>query len=89
MNKVELIELLRNGAVSLSFVKKDGTDRDMLATLKEEYIPSDLRPKGDSKPIAEESPVVRAFDLEIGAWRSINSDSTTIIFDNFPWFANS
>lgn len=40
MEKSELIQLLHNSVVDIEFVKKDGTNRKMKATLKPEYLPS-------------------------------------------------
>lgn len=79
MKKLDLVEKLHNGTVSLVFVKKDGTERPMIATLNERLIPEDKQPKGTGKPLSEESTIVRAYDLEMEAYRSINAETTTII----------
>jgi len=83
MLKETLINDLREGTVSLNFTKKDGTVREMVATLNEKLIPEDKRPKGTGTAQPVDSPIVRAYDLEIGEFRSINAESATILSKTF------
>ena len=54
------------------FVKLDGSNRIMNGTLALSRIPRKLHPK-TNKPYSEK--VVRVFDLEKEAWRSINLET--------------
>lgn len=82
LNK-ELIEQfvahLRNRIVSVSFIKKDGTNRDMNCTLSDAIIPPDHTPKGTGKvTVDEEDPeLIRVFDVDAQGWRTIIFDSVT------------
>ena len=75
--------LLQNSEVTVTFVKADGTDRDMLCTLDHSRIP--VRPiapttstapvdgivRESRKPRKEPDPhSIRVFDLEKQEWRS-------------------
>jgi hypothetical protein len=65
--------LLRERIVEITFVKADGSDRVMKATLLEEKIPSEKLPKGNSKSQNDE--VLPVFDVESDGWRSFRWDS--------------
>lgn len=69
--KNTFIELFKTGPISIIFTKKDGSERKMICTLKEELIPLCKMPK--SKTIYDNiNMVVRVFDLEKNAWRSVD-----------------
>ncbi len=65
--------LLRERIVEITFVKADGSDRVMKATLLETKIPSEKMPKGNSKSQNDE--VLPVFDVENDGWRSFRWDS--------------
>lgn len=65
---------LHRGLVKVVFIKKDGTDRTMLATLNEELIPEDKRPKGTGKKV-ENGNTIAVYDVEADGWRSFNYDT--------------
>lgn len=65
--------LLRERVVEITFVKADGSDRVMKATLLEEKIPSEKMPKGNTKTQSDE--VLPVFDVENDGWRSFRWDS--------------
>jgi hypothetical protein len=69
--------ILREGLVTISFIKKDGTNRDMVCTLKESLIPEDHTPKGTERKKPTESLAV--FDTEEEGWRSFRWDSVKTI----------
>ena len=73
--KAYLKTLLHEGEVTINFTKKDGTNRVMKCTLKEESIPGAFTPKGTGK--AKSSDVVAVFDIENQGWRSFHWDSIT------------
>lgn len=76
--------LLHDGKLKVRFTKKDGTERTMLCTKKQELIPESQRPKpqatideqGNALPLkpARVMPhqLVTVFDLEKQEWRSFN-----------------
>jgi hypothetical protein len=79
--------LLQNSEVTVTFVKADGTERDMLCTLDHSRIPVSV-----AKPVSTTAPVdgivreskkprkepdphsIRVFDLEKQEWRSFRFD---------------
>jgi hypothetical protein len=68
-----LLSALRESEVTVKFTKKDGSERTMICTLKEDKIPAEKTPKGTEKQKNEE--VVPVFDLESQGWRSFRWDS--------------
>lgn len=65
--------LLREGIVTVEFIKKDGSARTMKCTLSESKIPSENAPKGSGKSQNDEALAV--FDVEANGWRSFRYDS--------------
>ena len=65
--------VLRMHETTITFIKKDGTERKMLCTLMEDKIPSEKTPKNSGKAQSEES--IAVFDLEKEDWRSFRFDS--------------
>ena len=75
-----LLTLLREQEITVTFVKKDGSERKMVCTLSENKIPVEKAPKGTEKVKNDE--VVPVFDIENQGWRSFRWDSITgIHFD--------
>ena len=69
-----LRSVLKDSVVTITFTKKDGDERVIKATLKEDLIPEDMIPKGTStRKKSEESQSV--FDVEKDEWRSFRWDS--------------
>jgi len=75
--------LLQKSSITVTFVKADGTDREMLCTLNWDQIPTDaIKPipvdgivKESRKPRKEPDPhSLRVFDLEKQEWRSFRFD---------------
>ena len=77
MEAQEVVDLLKQGVVSLSFTKvKDGAVRNMLATLRADLIPEDKMPKSgnlDESVVGQSA--VRCFDVDLGEWRSFRPDT--------------
>jgi hypothetical protein len=73
--------LLQKGAVTVTFTKADGTDREMRCTLNPEQLPL-VTVTGPVDGIVKESKQrkqsdehsLRVFDLEKGEWRSFRFD---------------
>ena len=75
-----LLTLLREQEITVKFVKKDGSEREMLCTLSESKIPAEKAPKGVERTVSGD--VVPVFDIENQGWRSFRWDSITgIHFD--------
>lgn len=75
-----LLTLLREQEITVKFVKKDGSEREMRCTLSENKIPSEKAPKGAERTTNDN--VVPVFDIENQGWRSFRWDSITgIHFD--------
>jgi len=67
-------QYLKNGeTITVTFTKKDGTERVMLCTRNMAAIPEDKHPKGDGKTKAAH--LIVAFDLNKGEWRSFGEES--------------
>ena len=71
MNKENLLNLLREKELTISFVKKDGTTRKMFCTLKPEVIPEVNGTSGSQK---NENHIV-VYDLEKNGWRTLNLET--------------
>jgi len=67
-------QYLKNGeTITVTFTKKDGTERVMLCTRNMAAIPEDKHPKGEGKTKAAH--LIVAFDLNKGEWRSFGEES--------------
>lgn len=69
--------LLSDQDLTISFIKKDGTVRDMVCTLAPDKIPAEQAPKNSGKAKSDES--IAVFDVEKQEWRSFRWDSLTQI----------
>lgn len=69
-----LREYLSESKITVTFTKKDGTDRVMECTRNFEQIPAEKHPKG-STTVNPTSDAVQVFDLEKQEWRSFNTSS--------------
>lgn len=68
---------LKYGPVTVTFLKKDGTERNMLCTLKPEEVPSYEKKTDRVKAVNED--ICSVFDIEKQEWRSFRFDSVTQI----------
>ena len=80
MNRKWYVELLTDQVVTVSFVKKDGTNRDMRCTLMPEWLPVKDLPEGaeDTQRSKSETSVA-VFDLDIKGWRAFSIASVKSI----------
>ena len=62
----------------ITFIKKDGSSRDMFCTLVESRIPTDKQPKTETTS-KDSGSAVRVFDTEKQEWRSFRWESVTKI----------
>jgi len=68
-----LIGLLKEHTVELKFEKKDGSIRDMIATLKEDLVIA-YEKKTDKEKVVNED-ILPVFDIDKQEWRSFRLDS--------------
>lgn len=78
MNRQELLTLLQKPSITVTFTKKDGTERVMKCTRDMNIIPTDFHPKGESE-VQENLDIIKCFDLEVNAWRSFRVDSVKTV----------
>ena len=73
---VRLREQLKNGIVTFTFFKQDGSLRDAKGTLHELLIPDDKKPKGDMSDSAAKpnNKSIAYFDLDKQEWRAFSID---------------
>jgi len=73
-----LIGMLKiNESVTVTFTKKDGTERVMNCTLKPELLP-EAKPVVEGKePRKESTTSIRVYDLEKQEWRSFTTKNVT------------
>lgn len=63
---------LQKGPVNVTFVKRDGTERKMECTLKQDLLPQEEIKEQTREPNPN---VLKVWDLEKSAWRSFRYDS--------------
>jgi hypothetical protein len=66
--------ILHINPVTVTFTKKDGTERVMRCTLQPELLPK-VELKEGAKPRKESSASIRVFDLDKNEWRSFTVKS--------------
>lgn len=76
LTRDEMLTELATGVCRVVFTKKDGEVRDMKCTRRNDRIPVDQLPKGDSNTFPNES-VMPVYDLNKGAWRSFIVENVT------------
>jgi hypothetical protein len=73
-----MLEHLAESEVTVTFTKKDGSNRVMRCTRNMASIPSEHAPKNE-KPSAIKTDAIAAYDLDISEWRSFNLSAVTRI----------
>jgi hypothetical protein len=77
------VSLLRNGPITVEFVKSDGTLRTMRCTLDQSLIDAPMQPGlTESKTRTKDVHVQTVWDLEAKQWRSFRYDRLKIISVN-------
>jgi len=69
--------LLETDLVHLTFIKRDGTTREMVCTLKEDYLPEVQKDFGEenTKIKSRSKDTISFWDIESQGWRSCRYDS--------------
>lgn len=66
-----LKDMLKMGPVTVTFTKKDGSERIMECTLQPELLPKVELKEGEEKaPRKKSADVVAVYDIEANGWRS-------------------
>lgn len=73
--KESLQEILRKGECEVIFRKNDGSEREMVCTLKQEYLPLPDESKKTKVKKADNPGVITVWEVDIGEWRSFRVDS--------------
>jgi len=71
--------LLKNEVVTLTFTKKDGSEREMVATLSEARIPKSEKTTESAGTRKYSDEVQPVYDVEAEGWRSFRWDSLSKI----------
>jgi hypothetical protein len=66
--------ILKTETVTVTFTKKDGTERVMNCTLNPDIVPK-VEIKEDAKPRKQSETSIRVFDTDIKEWRSFTTKS--------------
>lgn len=77
-DKAELKENLSKCVAEVKFTKADGSERKMLCTLIDKYLP-EVSPRPLEEARKENNSVLAVWDIEKEAWRSFRLDSITKI----------
>ena len=77
--KENLIDMLRNNIVTVTFTKVNGEERIMKCTLMAEYVPNAPTNNGQVLLQESESKAVSVWDTEVNGWRSFRVDSVKSI----------
>jgi hypothetical protein len=73
-----LIGIMKDEVVELTFIKKDGTERVMYCTLKEDLLPvTEVKEETKERKVNED--VLAVYDVDAEGWRSFRWDSLTQI----------
>lgn len=75
MERSEVVELLKCEIVDIEFVKKDGTNRLMTCTLREESLPKQVDIEELINTRKGNPDVLAVFDVINQGWRSFRWDS--------------
>jgi hypothetical protein len=75
--KENMVEVLQNNVVSVTFTKVDGSERVMRCTLLPEYVPN--APTNNGKVLLQENSMsdnnLSVWDTEVNGWRSFRINS--------------
>lgn len=77
LERDEAISDLKSHICKVVFTKKDGSERTLVCTLREQFLPKpgDYEPDEDRKVNQD---VINAWDLDKLAWRSFRLDSVKL-----------
>lgn len=70
-----MVEMLKQQVCQVKFIKVNGEERIMQATLKEDIIPPAEQPREDDNGVQITIGVIKCWDVEKEAWRSFRVDN--------------
>ena len=79
MEKSNVIEMLKSGVAEVVFTKKDGTERFMTCTLKEDMLPTQTDVEETIQKKTPNPSVLAVYDTEVSGWRSFRWDSVKTV----------
>jgi len=77
MNIDEMKTALKGGIVKVTFIKANGEERQMNATLDPQYLPEQKEESKKSTTRKVSTTSIPVWDMEKSAWRSFRVDSVT------------
>jgi len=77
--KENLIDMLRNNVITVTFTKVNGQERTMKCTLMAEYVPNAPTNNGQVLLEESESKAISVWNTELNGWRSFRVDSVKSI----------
>ena len=80
--EVWLRDILKTDIITVTFTKKDGTERVMKCTTNTDVVPK-VEVKEGAKPRKVSETTMRVFDTDIKEWRSFTIKSITQITINY------
>lgn len=75
MERSEVLDLLKNKSVDLTFMKKDGSMRYMTCTLRESVLPKQIDAEEHIQKKKPNNDVLAVYDTIEQGWRSFRWDS--------------
>ena len=72
-------EMLSQNEVTVTFTKKDGSERVMRCTRNFNLIPESAQPKGSPDAATRDAQVIPVFDLDVGEWRCFRAETVKSI----------
>lgn len=79
MSRDEIKDILTKNVATVTFIKNDGTSREMFCTLRPDMIPNILEEDTEKKARKQNLDVLPVWDVEKNAWRSFRIDSVEFI----------
>lgn len=77
VDKAPLVQSLRENVLSITFTKKDGTERVMKCTLRPDYVIPHEKKTDRVREVADH--IIPVWDIEAQGWRSVNVDTITAV----------
>lgn len=77
MNQTELAQALASHVVQVTFVKADGSQRVMHATLQPSLLPVSTTITESAPPKEKDANLFNVWDMEAQAWRSFRMERVT------------
>lgn len=78
-SKQNLMDMLRNNIVTVTFTKVNGEERVMQCTLLPEYVPNAPTNNGQVLLQESESKAISVWDVQANGWRSFRVDNVKSI----------